>query len=210
MEETMFDIDQYLNVGVDAAAYFVFALVATAVYLIKLGLEFFVGSADVDFDLEGVEAGMESGAAFSLFSVLSVLAFFMGVGWMGLASRLSWGLGSILSAVLAMGFGAGLLMLTAGLMYGIRRMTHVPRYEVKSAIGQIGKVYLTIPPKGQGQGQVEVAVSGRRKVMAATSADQEIAAFESARIVGVKQGGVFVVEHAAKPRSSPRRGRWSR
>lgn len=206
----MFEIEQYLDVGFDAAVYFVFAFVATVLYLIKLGLEFFVGSADVDFDLDGAEASMDSGAAFSLFSVLSVLAFFMGVGWMGLVSRLSWELGGILSALLSTGFGTGLLMLTAGLMYGIRRMTHVPRYEVKSAIGQIGKVYLTIPPKGQGQGQVEVTVSGRRKVMAATSADQEIDAFEPARIVGVKQGGVFVVEHAANPQSSPRRGRWNR
>ena len=206
----MFDIEQYMDVGVDAVAYFVLAIVATAVYLIKLGLEFFIGHADVDFELDGIEDGMDGGASFSLFSVLSVLAFFMGVGWMGLACRVSWGLGFILSALLATGFGMSLLLLTAGSMYGLRRMAHVPRYEVKSAIGQVGKVYLTVPPKGQGQGQVEVAVSGRRKVMAAISTDQEIAAFEPARIVGVKAGGVFVVEHAAQPRSSPRRGRWSR
>ncbi len=204
----MFEIEQYLEVGVDAAVYFVLSVVATFVYLLKLGLGFFAGGTDVDFEAGDVDAAIDSTAAFSLFSVLSVLAFFMGVGWMGLACRLTWGVGAVLSAAAATGFGAALLVGTAGLMYSVRRMTHVPRYRVRSAVGMIGKVYLTIPPKGEGQGQIEITVSGRRKVMAAVSSGDKIPAFESARIVGVKQGEVFVVEHGAEPRSTARRGRW--
>lgn len=205
----MFDVEQYLTVGVDAAVYFVLAVGGTAIYVLKLALGF-LGGAEVGFEADDIDAGMDSTAAFSLFSVLSVLAFFMGAGWMGLACRLTWGMGAALSAAAATGFGTALLLATAWMMHGVRKMTHMPRYELKSAIGRTGRVYLTIPPKGQGQGQIEITVSGRRKIMAAVSSGDAIPAFESATIVGIKQGEVLVVRQGSVPRSSRRRGRWRR
>ena len=206
----MFDVEQYLTVGIDAAVYLVLAVGGTSIYLLKLALGLFVGGADVDFEAGDIDAGMDSAGAFSLFSTLSVLAFFMGAGWMGLACRITWGMGVALSAGAATAFGAALLLASAWMMYGVGKMSHLPRYELKSAVGRTGRVYLTIPAKGQGQGQIEITVSGRRKIMAAVSRSDAIPAFESARIVGVKQGEVFIVEHGAAPRSSRRRGRWRR
>lgn len=191
---SLVDLEEYLAVGVDAAVYFVLAGVATLAFLVKLSLEFFFGGTDLDFDPGDVEAGMDSTSAFTFFSVLSVLSFFMGVGWMGLACRLSWGLGAAWSATTATGFGVALMSLSAGLMHGVRRMTHVPQYDVDSAVGRVAKVYLTIPRRGEGQGQIEVTVSGRRKVMSAVSAGAQIPAFASVKIVAVGDDEVFVVE----------------
>ena len=84
--------------------------------------------------------------------------------------------------------------LSAGLMYAVRQMTHEGRYDVKTAIGQTARVYLTIPAKGQGQGQVEVTVSGRRKVLPAMSASDEIPAFTRVTIVDVVGEETYVVE----------------
>ena len=189
----LLELDRYVAIGIDATIYLFLAVTATLLFLVRMGLQFFFG--DVDMDLDGaVDAHMDSTGAFELFSLLSVLAFFMGVGWMGLACRVNWGLGSAVSAVSATAFGLSLMGLSAGLMYAVRQMTHEGRYDVKTAIGQTAKVYLTIPAKGQGQGQVEVTVSGRRKVLPAMSASDEIPAFTRVTIVDVVGEETYVVE----------------
>ena len=198
-DASLFDLDAYLAIGVDATVYFVLALVATALFLIKLGFQFFFGDLDGDIDVDFDDADgahADSTGAFTFFSVLSLLAFFMGVGWMGLACRVSWGFGGAVSAAAATAFGLALMMLSSGLMYAVRQMSETARYETSTAIGTTAKVYLTIPARGEGQGQVEVTVSGRRKVMPAVSTSASIPAFSAVKITGVRDDEVFIVEPA--------------
>ena len=190
----MFDLDSYLALGVDAAVYFGLAVIATALFLIKLGLQFFFGDTDVH---DGSIGHIDSTGAFEFFSILSLLAFFMGVGWMGLAARVSWDLGGAASAALATAFGVGLMALSSGLMYAVRRMSEEGRYDTATAVGMTAKVYLGIPAKGEGAGQIEVTVSGRRKVMPAVSASAAVPAFSAVRVVSVRDDEVFVVEPIA-------------
>ena len=188
-------LERYASIGVDATIYLFLAVTATLFFFLKMGLQFVVGDVDVHMDGDvHLDTHMDSTGAFELFSLLSILAFFMGVGWMGLACRVNWGLGSAVSAVSATAFGLSLMGLSSGLMYAVRQMTQEGSYEVESAIGKIGKVYLTIPAKGQGQGQVEVNVSGRRKVMSAVSTKDEIPAFSRVTIVEVTGEETFVVK----------------
>jgi len=191
----IFDIGRYISIGIDAAIYLFLAVTATALFVIRLGLQFFFGDVDVHLDTDvHIDAHMDSTGAFELFSLLSVLAFLMGVGWMGLSCRVSWGVGSAASAVAATSFGLALMGLSSGLMYAVRQMAQEGRYDVNTAIGEIGKVYLTIPAKGEGQGQVEVTVSGRRKVLPAVSNGAAIPAFERVKIVATAGEETFVVE----------------
>jgi len=193
----LFNLDSYLALGVDAAVYFSLAAIATLLFLIKLGIQLFFGDvdADLDADIDGGATGhIDSTGAFEFFSILSLLAFFMGVGWMGLAARVSWGLSAAASAALATSFGVGMMMLSSGLIYGVRKMSEEGRYDTATAVGTTAKVYLTIPAKGEGTGQVEVTVSGRRKVMAAVSASVALPAFSAVRILSVRDDEVFVVE----------------
>ena len=196
LQSSLFDIDTYLAVGIDAAVYFWLAIIATGLFLVKLGFEFFFGDVDADVDADFDAPHMDSTGAFTFFSVLSLLAFFMGVGWMGLAARVSWGLGAFPSAAAATFFGIALMMLSSGLMYAVRQMTQVSRYDANTAIGKTGKVYLSIPAKGEGQGQVEVTVSGRRKVMSAITEGDAIPPFAAVKIISVRDDDVFVVELA--------------
>ena len=194
---SLFDLETYLAIGVDATVYFVLAIVATALFLIKLGLQFFFGDLDADIDFDDADgAHADSTGAFTFFSILSLLAFFMGVGWMGLACRVSWGFGAAASAAAATGFGVALMMLSSGLMYAVRQMSEEGRYDSATAVGTTGKVYLTIPAKGGGQGQVEVTVSGRRKVMPAISEGESIPAFAAVKVISVRDDEVFIVEQA--------------
>jgi hypothetical protein len=195
----LFDLDTYLAIGVDATFYFAMAMVATALFLIKLGFQFFFGDLDGDLDIDIDDSEFshaDSTGAFTFFSILSLLAFFMGVGWMGLAARVSWGLSAGVSAALATFFGLALMMLSSGLMYGVRQMSQTTRYETSTAVGTTGKVYLSVPAKGAGEGQVELTVSGRRKVMAAISNGGPLEVFSAVKIVGVRDDDVFIVEPA--------------
>ena len=88
------------------------------------------------------------------------------------------------------------MLLSSGLMFAVRQMSEVGRYDTATAIGTTAKVYLTIPAKGEGQGQVEVTVSGRRKVMQAITEGDSISAFSAVKVVGVRDDDVFIVERA--------------
>ena len=72
--------------GLDAAVYAGMALLGTALFTIRMFLMFFAGfdGGDIDFDVEDIEHG----TGFSLFSLQSIIGFFMGAGWAGLAARL--------------------------------------------------------------------------------------------------------------------------
>lgn len=191
--DVLFDFPELVKIGTDAVAYFVMAGVGTLLFLGRLALTLFGGDVDVEGDV-GIDHGADSDSAFGIFSLLSILAFFMGTGWMGLACRIDWGLGRLPSAFIASGFGAVMMLAASGLSYATRRLNREVTYDAKTAIGRTARVYLTIPAKGEGQGQVEVSVSGRRKVMNAQSNGPQLAAFADVRVVGVRDDDCLVVE----------------
>ena len=54
-----------------------------------------------------------SRTTFSIFSVGSILAFFMGAGWMGLACRVDWNLNGLVTALVSSGFGFVMMLMAA-------------------------------------------------------------------------------------------------
>ncbi len=177
-----------LALGYDAMVYVVMAFVGTLLFLIRLGFTYFGGGSG-DFD---VDADFDSDASFSFLSVLSILGFFMGAGWMGLACRLDWGLGRLTSSLIAAGFGFAMMIAASAMSYGARRLNRTIEYDLRSAVGSIATVYLSIPEKGQGAGQVEVSVSGRRKVVRAVSAGPRFEAFAEVKIVDARDDATLV------------------
>lgn len=184
-------------------AYWVLALSGTILFVVKVLLLVFGGDlggdvhggGDVHVDVgggDGSHAG--SDAAFALLSLQSVLAFFMGSGWMGLACLEEWHTTSLAAFLAAMGFGFFLMLLNAGMMFGVNKLNQEVTYDLQTAIGHIGKVYLHVPAKGQGMGQVEVTVSGRRKILRGVSQGDEIESGALVKVVEVEDGQILVVE----------------
>lgn len=188
--ELLFNWKNAVDYGTDVTAYLIMALVGTVFFVLRLLLALFVGDAG-DGDV-GMDADGDSG--FSFFSLLSVLAFFMGAGWMGLTCRVDWGLGSFASAVASAGFGTAMMGMASGMMFATRKLNRTVEYDLGTAVGRTARVYLTIPAKGRGRGQVEVDVSGRRKIIEAVSTGEKISQFESVRVVEVRDDGAMVVE----------------
>jgi hypothetical protein len=186
MWDLIFDWPSLVEVGYDAAVYLVMAVVGTLLFLIRLGFTYFGGSG-ADFDAD---------SSFTFLSVLSILGFFMGAGWMGLACRLDWGLGRLASSLIAAGFGFAMMMFASWLSYMARRLDRSVEYDMRTAVGRTARVYLTIPEKGQGHGQVEVSVSGRRKVVRAISAGPRLEAFTDVKIVDARDDETLVAEPA--------------
>ena len=169
MWDALFNWGDLASRGADAVVYFVMAMVGTSLFLIRLAFAMFGGDGG-DFDVD-VDADMDVGtdASFTLFSLLSVMAFIMGTGWMGLACRFDWGLSRGPSAALAVGFGAVMMLLASGLMYATKKLNMRIDYDASTAVGRTGRVYMTIPANGHGRGKVQVSVSGRLKTMPAAS-----------------------------------------
>ncbi|MGR8919116.1 MAG: hypothetical protein ACU85V_05815 [Gammaproteobacteria bacterium] len=192
MLEMLFDWNAALAYGTDVFVYLVMALVGTTFFVLRLLFALFFGDAG------GTDAGMDldlsTDASFGLFSMLSILAFFMGAGWMGLTCRIDWDMSSLGAAASAAGFGFAMMLLASGLMWYARRLNQTIEYRLETAIGKTARVYLTVPPKGSGRGQVEVDVSGRRKVLDAVNAGADkLSQFSSVRVDAVRDDGTLVV-----------------
>ncbi len=185
------DFDKFSDITV----YFIMGATATILFLLRLGLMMVgIGDADVDVDVDlSHDGGVGEGTGFSMFSMFAVLSFFMGAGWMGLTCRTEWGLGSTASAMAAGGFGLAMNLLASFGLYQMRKLNASGHYDVKSCVGRNGKAYMTIPAKGQGAGQVEVSVSGRRKILKAFSEAGEIEAFTEVTVMQANDDESIVV-----------------
>ncbi|MDH3748203.1 MAG: hypothetical protein OER97_08340 [Gammaproteobacteria bacterium] len=191
--DILFSWDDALRYGMDVLVYLVMALVGTTFFIIRLVLAlFFGGDGDVDGDL----ADVGGDGAFNMFSILSILAFFMGAGWMGLTCRIDWDLNGMVSAAAATGFGFVLMMMASGLMAFARKLNRTVDYDTSTAVGRIATAYMSIPMKGEGRGKIQVSVSGRLKTMDAISVGPRIPEFSSVKVISVRDDGTFVVEPA--------------
>ena len=178
--------------GTDVAVYLVMALTGTTFFMLRRLLALFFG-ADTDVDTGHLhDAG--SDASFGFFSLLSILAFFMGSGWMGQTCRVDWEVGGLASAAAATAFAFGMMMLASGLMFTARKLDRTIEYDLKTAVGRTAGVYMTIPKQGAGRGQVEVDVSGRRKTLEAISTGEKLDQFSSVTVVEVRDDQTLVVE----------------
>jgi hypothetical protein len=190
--DLLFDWQAAFNLGTDVVVYLVMALVGTTFFVLRLLLALFFGG-DSDFDT-GDHFDAATDSSFSFFSLLSILAFFMGSGWMGLTCRVDWGMGSLASAAAAAAFGFGMMMLASGLMFTARKLNRTIEYDLNTALGKTARVYMSIPRQGGGRGQVEVDVSGRRKILEAVSTGEKIGEFSSVKVIEVRDDQTLVVE----------------
>jgi hypothetical protein len=134
---------------------------------------------------------LDSAASFKIFTMQSILAFFMGFGWLGLACRVEWNLGYFLSTMIAFLFGVALLFFTAYLMSQVYRLNAVHHRNLYGTLGDEAKVYLTIP--AEGKGKVQAVVDGSLRTMDAVSKSGRIEQFKEVEIVGVADQSTLIV-----------------
>lgn len=155
------------------------AIVSSFIFTIQFILSF-IGmdsEADVDFDVPDTDFDgdtMSAGGGLSLFSIRSLVNFFVGYGWAGvcLSGSVS---NQLLLHILCIAFG----MLLGSLWFIIRRqmgkLEHNAAFNVSQTVGKTCSVYLRIPASRQGKGKIQVSVGGAiHEIDALTDSETEI------------------------------------
>lgn len=127
------------------------AWVATLLAALMFVVSFFTdfdGGADVDASGAGADTGM--------FSFRAIVGFFLGLGWGGYLSMQS-GAGVAVSSAVGLGVGVVMFLLVAMLIRAIYGLRSDGNISPASLVGMSGTVYVTIPPRGEVGGQVQVS-----------------------------------------------------
>lgn len=172
----------------DGAVWFtVPALAGTTVFVFRLILMLLgVVGHDLAPDFHAAAADGhhgDSSDAFKLLSIQSVAAFLMGFGWGGLGAFVGSHMGPVRSTLVGLAVGIGLMWLLAKLLRSMHRLESTGNITIDAAVGLEGAVYLSIPAKGGGRGQVRITVEDRDRIYNAVSDGEELPTGARARIV---------------------------
>ena len=159
------------------------AWVATLLAALMFVISFFT-----DFDGSGDADGADTG----MFSFRAVLGFFLGLGWGGYLCLQA---GSNVPVACGAGLVVGIVMflLVAALIrmiYGLRSDGNITP---DSLVGLPGSVYVTVPPRGEVGGQVQVAHPNQLLTLAAVQdGDTPLPAQTPVIVVAATAGQVTV------------------
>ncbi len=162
-------LEWWLNLEPEGMQTFVtIGLASSLVLFIQMIVILFGGSFDLpDFDLD-----TGSGGAAGMFSVRGIGAFFTGFGWTG-ATALDSGYSLPVALIAATLVGAVTLTLFVLMMRWLHSLRSDGTMNYNNAFNQIGSVYVPIPPRREGLGQIEVLVQGRMTTVRALTDNQE-------------------------------------
>ena len=170
--------------------FYTIGIVSGAILTIQMVMSLLGG--DTDFEVDGLGAG--EGGDTGLFSIRSVGAFFTGFGWTGVA-MLQHGHDTGMATFAATVVGLVFLGMVFYLMRYIFSLREEGTLNYANAIGQVGTVYLPIPPKRKGIGQIEVLVQGRmRTVRALSDHDKKIGNRVAVRVKELVDQQTLLVE----------------
>lgn len=179
------------NIDIYSRVFLGIAAISTLLFVIKLLLMFIGGDVDTDIDTGTDFHHINSGNAFVLLSVETVLAFLMGFGWAGLAVKNDWHGGNAFSMLIAAGFGFAMMVFMAFLMMQIKKLNKTPKYDIYDCIGTIGTAYTELKPERIGQ--VQIVMAGQLKVLNAINKSKEIiSSFSQIMVTNVENNMLIV------------------
>ncbi len=135
----------------------IFCAIAWVSTLLSLGL--FVISLFADFDggetdASGGDAGADGDTG--MFSIRACMGFVLGFGWGGFCATQA-GLGAMGASFIGLAVGIFMFFIVAALMKFIYSLRSDGTLDYSTLVGCSGVVYVTIPPRGEPGGQVQIA-----------------------------------------------------
>lgn len=141
-----FELQMFYGVAVISLVALVFQIILSVVFGMDHG-------ADMP-DVGDHDSGM------GIFSVRGVTAFFTGFGWTGVVLTKQ-GLSLPVTLAIALVVGGTLMIGIFVMMRSFMRLQSDGNIDYSNAVGQLGTVYVTIPPVQRAGGQVETMIQGR-------------------------------------------------
>ena len=170
--------------------YYYIAIFSTVLFVCKLVLFSFTGGGEsevvADFNTE-----TDTDPSFGFFSFQSIIAFFMGFGWMGYAALTQFSFGHKMSFLLAFAVGFMFMFMSATLMFLAKKLEKNVGNDKASAENKIGRAYTSFHPNSNGQ--VEVEFNGKLQVVnAMNTTDEPINSFDLVRVVKVQNDLLYI------------------
>ncbi len=132
----------------------IFCGIAWLSTFLALGMLFISFVADC-FDSGGSEAGDLDGDT-GHFSVRACMGFVLGFGWGGFCAT-QMGLGAIPASLVGIGVGLAMFFIVAAVMKFIYGLRSDGTLDYSTLTGCTGTVYITVQPKGEPGGQVQIS-----------------------------------------------------
>lgn len=154
-----------------------------------------VGSYDGGDNSVGFDDGSAVGdfAAMRIFTLQGIVAFLAIFGWSAIA-MISGGVNPLISILLGLVLGFFAMIGVGKIIQLSSRLSHNGTFVIKNLLGASGTVYLQIPPKGKGQGKVNITLQERYlEYMAVTESGQPLNTGAEIRVVDIR-GDILVVE----------------
>jgi len=176
-----------LSGGIFNNLFLICAFLGTGVFILKTFLPIDSGT-EIGGDFTGMT---DTDSSFSLFTVESISAFFMCMGWMGWLAKDHLNMGMKMSLIIAIVSGIIGMLFFSFLIAQIKKLEHDPKADINELFNKTGKAYMTFAPKGTGKIQIEF--NGRiEEFDARNDSDEEIKSFEPIRVVKIEDNEIFI------------------
>ncbi len=149
---------------------------------------------DISFDTDiGDGSPVSDLGSMHFFTMQGIVAFFCIFGWTSIIILHGGGSGTV-SVLVGLVFGFIAMFAVAKVMQVSAKMTQSGTLDMRNTLGETGRVYLTVPPKGGGPGKVNSPVQGRfMEFDALNSSDMAIQTGENIRVIDI-EGNYLVIE----------------
>ena len=167
------------------------SIFSTILYILKTLLFLFAGGdVEIDADFDSVT---ETDTSFNFLSVQSILAFFMGFGWSGLACLVQLQTSGKIAVIVGFIVGLIFMVLSAYLMLCVRRLNKTIKVDYNELIGSAGKAYNSFLPNEKGQ--IEIILNKRLTILEAINISNEnIEAFSQIKVVKVEDNNIYITK----------------
>lgn len=164
---------------------FVFCI-QTLLTLIGIDHDFDIDTG-ADFDGDTTDFG-----GLSLFSIRSVVNFFVGFGWAGVCLKdaiSNYILLVVVSVIVGLAFGSLWFFIRRKMM----RLESNGAYRIKDAVGKVCSVYLRIPGGKTGTGKVQISLGGSVHELAAVTEGEEISTGTKVKVLSLLDDETLLV-----------------
>lgn len=182
------------------------AIPATVIMLIQSILLLFGIGHDTDIDGDGVPDADPNHDGLGLISVRGIVAFFSVGGWAGFVADAG-ALPVVISILISLTAGMLALIAVALLFRSAAKLQGSGNLSIENAVGKTGKVYLQVPPKGQGRGKVSLLLQDRlTELDAVNDGDKALATGEIITVISVSDAQTVVVRGVNKETTTNKGG----
>ncbi len=186
--------DWWLTLDVAQKIFWCLAIPFSLLFIFQTILTF-IGAGAEDTDASGDSDSAihsDTGIEFQFITLKNLVAFFAIFGWTGIACTGS-GMNIFLSVIVA--FAGGLLMMAimASIIYFMGKLSDDGTLRIKNALGKSGTVYLPIPPKRSGTGQIQIKVQGLQTLEAMTDDTSGFKTGQVVEVVEILKGDILLV-----------------